>query len=50
LIKNKSNVDVNRVKDILQLDPTLNVNIISDDTEIGKYGEWLLGKLYKKYD
>ena len=50
LIKNKSNVDVNKVKDILQLDPTLNVNIISDDTEIGKYGEWLLGKLYKKYD
>jgi len=24
--------------------------MISDDTEIGKYGEWLLGKLYKKYD
>ena len=50
LVKNKSNVDVNKVKDILQLDPTLKVEMISDDTEIGKYGEWLLGKLYKKYD
>ena len=50
LIKNKSNIDISIVKDILQLDPTLNVNIISDDTEIGKYGEWLLGKLYKKYN
>ena len=50
LVKNKSNIDVNKVKDILQLDPTLNVEIISDDTEIGKYGEWLLGKLYKKYN
>ena len=50
LIKNKSNVNVNKVKDILQLDPTLNVEMISDDTELGKYGEWLLGKLYKKYD
>ena len=49
LVKNKSNIDVNKVKDILQLDPTLNVEMISDDTEIGKYGEWLLGKLYKKY-
>ena len=50
LVKNKSNIDVNKVKDILQLDPTLKVEMISDDTEIGKYGEWLLGKLYKKYD
>ena len=50
LVKNKSNIDVNKVKDILQLDPTLNIEMISDDTEIGKYGEWLLGKLYKKYD
>ena len=50
LIKNKSNVDVNKVKDILQLDPTLKVDNIDDDTEIGKYGEWLLGKLYKKYN
>ena len=50
LVKNKSNIDVNKVKDILQLDPTLKVEMISDDTEIGKYGEWLLGKLYKKYN
>ena len=49
LIKNKSNIDVNNVKNILQLDPTLNIEMISDDTEIGKYGEWLLGKLYKNY-
>jgi len=26
------------------------VDNIDDDTEIGKYGEWLLGKLYKKYN
>jgi len=24
--------------------------MISDDTELGKYGEWLLGKLYNKYN
>ncbi len=50
LIKNKPNLDINKIKGILQLDPTLNIEIITDDTEIGKYGEWLLGKLYKKYN
>ena len=50
LIKNKDNIDINAVKDILQLDPTLSIDIITDDTEIGTYSEWLLNKLYKKYN